>query len=109
MFAAREPRVCDTEWPRETTGDTGLVGGSNVEVGQILEPYSDLDCPHFQSPKRGMSSQLHYLAGSPSEPLGSICWVSQTSLNPRTAECAHGQHRCCWVGIALALNSPESC
>ena len=64
MFAAREPRVCDTEWPRETTGDTGLVGGSNVEVGQILEPYSDLDCPHFQSPKRGMSSQLHYLAGS---------------------------------------------
>lgn len=102
MDVDREPSMCVTEWPRQNTGDTGLVGDTEDKVKEILEPHLGLDCLHFWAPKRDISYQLHYLAGSSSVPLGSICWVCQTSLNVGTAACAHGPHRYCWVGRASA-------
>lgn len=78
----------------------GLVDGTEDEVREILEPHLGLACLHFWTPKRGISYQLHYLAENSIVSLGSICWVCQTSLNPGTAECAHGPHRYCWVGRA---------
>lgn len=40
---------------------------------------------------------LHYLAGSPSEPLGSTRWDVLRAESLRPGGSALGPHRCCWA------------
>lgn len=94
-------------WGRAGQGSHGKhpaqVGGARGVDSGLLPPGSPMSRP----PCRGRAPlSAPYLAGSPSEPLGSTGSASRRAWSPGPTGCALGPRRCCWAGGALAPGRP---
>lgn len=77
-------------------GGPGKTLTRGTEVGGPRTPVRTCNEPPSTEGRRPHPTPLPpYLAGSPSEPLGSTGWAGPRTLNPGPAGCALGPRRCC--------------